>query len=453
MRGYGVFLVLFLLALPALASPTISIQAAVFIQAIQPLGADEVVTIINRGSQPVELGGWRLESSNSLGQEVKETFWFPRRCLLDPGKILRVHSGPAARRWGGSSCAEGELGWLEAEVWNDKADVAWLRDSSGELVDLYTYTAGGAGPARERPPLRLKPGEKAGLMSSPPESPSCCPPESWPPSSSATICIRRAYCPAAGCCTVRAILEGIELVFNRGVGENWRFFASAGPVEPEVYPQALPQVLYEGLFRGEVFLQLGAGAVEGDLRPDRGWVQQEIQLCCPLSPLERTVVLEVYVREDEPCCPGCVALWRFTFKVTAEPFTWTKPEEVPPPPPRAEFTISPAGERRVGEVVTLDASPSTGEGLSYAWDLDGDGQADATGVRIEHRLAREGMNLVTLTVTDRLGRSASQTRGIRALPAELKAVKAKFEGLELGLFWLTLPAIAVGYFLAMAFRG
>ncbi|MGQ9602069.1 MAG: lamin tail domain-containing protein [Candidatus Bipolaricaulia bacterium] len=415
------------LGLLALADQT------VFIEAIQPLGEDEVVTIVNRSSQPVELGGWRLESSNSLGQEVKETFWFPRDCLLPPGGALRVHSGPAAQGWASSTCAEGELAWLFVEVWNDKADVAWLRDSKGELVDLFTYTVGEA-PPRARPLLR--PGEKAELPSSfLPRGSACCPPVWRPP------------CLAAGCCIVRVILESVELVFNRGVGENWRLFASAGPVEPEVSPEALPLILYEDRFRGEAFIQLGAGAVERDPQPDRGWVQQELRLCCLLALLERTVKLEVYVRENEACCSGCLALWRFTFRVAVEPGFPTK---VVAPPPQADFTIIPPGEHRLGDIVTLDGSSSVGEGLSYSWDLDGDGQADATGVRVEHRLVREGMNLVTLTVTDRLGRSDSLTKGIRVLPAFVKA--AKFEGLDLGLFWLTLPAIAIGYFLAMAFR-
>jgi hypothetical protein len=105
--------------------------------------------------------------------------------------------------------------------------------------------------------------------------------------------------------------------------------------------------------------------------------------------------------------------------------------------------------------VALDASPSQGEGLSYAWDFDGDGRADATGAQVTYRLIREGLNLITLIVTDRLGRSASQTRGIQVLPALAAKPKAGAgkEGLDLGLFWLTLPALAVGYFLVLAFRG
>lgn len=426
----------------------IEVQPALKIQSIQPLGEHEIVTIVNLSDRPIELTGWRLESSNSLGREVKQTFWFPRGFFLPPRGVVRVHSGPAVRGWvdPSSGRTETDLPWTAITVWNDKADVAWLRDPSGELVDLYTYTVPngplprpeaerGPGPAR---PWSAQPGFRWRF---PP-----CPGLEIP--QYARPCRPCCLWPTDGCCTVRVILEAIELLYNRGVGENWRFFVSVGPIDPEVSPAALPQVLYEGIFRGEEFIRLGAGALEEDRSPDRGWVQQEFRLCCPLSPFERVVILEVYVREDEPCCSGCIALWRFTFRVAVEPGF---PTEVPAPPPQAEFTITPAGERKVGDVVTLDGSPSRGEGLSYSWDFDGDGITDATGRVVHFELTRMGMNLVTLTVTDRWDRSDSLTRGIKVLPVEVKP--EKFMGLDLGLFWLTLPALAVGYFLILAFRG
>lgn len=429
------------LGVSAGADPLVSIEA------IQPLGNDEVVVILNSGSVPLDLGGWRLESSNSRGQEVKEIFWFPRDCVLDPGMTLRIHSGPAARGWSGSSCAGGELGWLLVEVWNDKADVGWLRDSKGELVDLYTYTALATTEPPTRPEFELKPQPEGSCCPLPREVARCCPPARPLPQKAE----RCSACPATGgCCTLQVTLVSLELLYNRNVGENWRFFASAGPIEPEVSPERLPQVLYEEVFKGETFIQFGAGAVEQDLRPDRGWVQQELRLCCPLSPFERTVALELYVRENEGCCSGCTALWRFTFKITVEPFTWTKVREAPPPP-RADFTIAPPGDRRLGDSVTLDGSPSVGEGLSYAWDFDGDGKTDAAGQLVSYRLTRPGMNLITLTVTDSWGRSDALTKGIRVGAEAVQARQGK--GLDLGLFWLTLPALAVGYFLAMAFRG
>jgi glucose/arabinose dehydrogenase len=56
--------------------------------------------------------------------------------------------------------------------------------------------------------------------------------------------------------------------------------------------------------------------------------------------------------------------------------------------------------------VQLDGTGSTGTGLSYAWDLDGDGQFDdATGVRPMHTFPR-GTYTVRLQVTDASGVSA-----------------------------------------------
>jgi len=307
--------------LPALAlgvvveagpAASISIQ----IRSIQPLGEDEVVTVVNRGDSAVDLTGWRLESSNSLGWEVKETFWFPGRCLLPAGGTLRVHSGPYARSWGDRSCGHRQidLPWTEAKIWNDDADVAWLRDPSGKLVDLHAYTASAEGRARPKP-------------------------------------------------------------------RSERRYRRAAPVWKGCYP------------------------------PDGG------------------------------CCACAVKVILVSIGPTFVP-------TIPPSPaPSADFTVSPPGAHRVGDVVTLDGSPSRGEGLSYGWDFDGDGRADAAGIKVTHRLAYEGMNLITLTVTDRWGQSDSITRGIRALYG-----KPKEKGIDLGLLWLTLPALAVGYFLVMAFR-
>jgi hypothetical protein len=428
---------LVLAILVSLFGLTAQANATVSIQLIQPLGEDEVVTIVNLGEDLIDLTNWRLESSNSLGQDVKETFWFPRGCLLPAHGVLRIHSGPYARSWGDSSCGNREidLPWMEVEIWNDKADVAWLRDASGELIDLYTYTA----PEIEIPPRPF--------LQPKPRTEGYC---RWPEPERMPEFEVECHCPpcptAKGCCGVQVILESIAPVYNRGVGENWRFFASAGPVEPPVFPKNLPLVIYEDRFRRALWLELGAGAVEQDLRPDRGWATRTVRLCCPpLCREEQTITIDVPVRENEGCYTGCTALWRFTFKVSVTPaYLPVREGRVPP---RADFTVSPPGEHQVGDVVTLDASSSKGVGLRYEWDFGNDGLVDATGKRVSYRLAQEGLNLVTLTVTDRWGERDSIIRGIRV------SYKKAEERFDLGLFWLTLPALAVGYFLAISFRG
>ena len=83
------------------------------------------------------------------------------------------------------------------------------------------------------------------------------------------------------------------------------------------------------------------------------------------------------------------------------------------PSARAEFT--PANPL-VGEEVLFDASRSydpDGWIASYRWDFDGDGKADATGVKVAWTFARFGRHRVTLTVTDNDGAFDSVTLDAR----------------------------------------
>lgn len=115
--------------------------AGILIQSIQPRGEDEIVTIVNNSGAAVDMTGWRLESSNSLGQETKETFWFPSDCIFPEDGILRIHSGAYARAWGDQGCGYStiDLPWYTIPIWSDQRDVAWLWNDKGELVDTYAY--------------------------------------------------------------------------------------------------------------------------------------------------------------------------------------------------------------------------------------------------------------------------------------------------------------------------
>lgn len=82
-------------------------------------------------------------------------------------------------------------------------------------------------------------------------------------------------------------------------------------------------------------------------------------------------------------------------------------------PPVANFTFTP-GDPRVNETVTFDAGGSRdpdGRIDRYAWDFDGDGRTDATGVRVNHTFIESGQRTVALTVTDDGG--ASNTLRVR----------------------------------------
>ncbi len=102
-----------------------------------------------------------------------------------------------------------------------------------------------------------------------------------------------------------------------------------------------------------------------------------------------------------------------TTTTTSTTSTTTTTTVVPPPPPagpRADFAFGAADLR-----VEFDASASTGEGLTYAWDF-GNWTA-GSGIRTSHTYASAGMRGVRLTVTDRFGRSATVVKQVTAAVA------------------------------------
>jgi glucose/arabinose dehydrogenase len=81
-------------------------------------------------------------------------------------------------------------------------------------------------------------------------------------------------------------------------------------------------------------------------------------------------------------------------------------------PPVASFTLSTATPA-VGATVHLDASSSSdpdGPIVSYSWDTDGDGKADATGVSLDVGYPTAGARAITLTVGDAVGARSSRTQ-------------------------------------------
>ncbi len=87
----------------------------------------EWIELMNTGDAPVDLTGYTLKD------EANHIYTFPS-FVLEPGQKVRVYSGKGrdtkkALYWG-----------LENEaVWNNDGDVAFLRDSQGNLVDTFAY--------------------------------------------------------------------------------------------------------------------------------------------------------------------------------------------------------------------------------------------------------------------------------------------------------------------------
>ena len=111
------------------------------IAAIKQWSDDEIVYIINRGSEPVNLtDGWLLE--DDAGQQL---FFrnFPD-CVLPPGGLLRVHSNSAAKEKKGTlkyrTDAEIDLYWRGDPIWNqEKKEIGILYGPNSEGA-VYSYT-------------------------------------------------------------------------------------------------------------------------------------------------------------------------------------------------------------------------------------------------------------------------------------------------------------------------
>jgi chitodextrinase len=100
--------------------------------------------------------------------------------------------------------------------------------------------------------------------------------------------------------------------------------------------------------------------------------------------------------------------------VSSEPSVTIGLEEALPPPPIADFTWSPS-EPKVGDIVTFNASSSTGGTIAaYEWDF-GDGRT-ANGEIVNYIYSEDGTYLVSLKVTDSLGLSDTEQKQIQIEP-------------------------------------
>lgn len=87
-------------------------------------------------------------------------------------------------------------------------------------------------------------------------------------------------------------------------------------------------------------------------------------------------------------------------------------------PPVASFTYTPLAPQ-IGDTVTFNAGSSfdpDGTIVSYIWDLNGDGVADASGPFVQATFSTAGAILVTLTVTDNNGLSSTATQPVVIAP-------------------------------------
>ena len=120
-------------------------QADLKIAAVKQWSDDEVVYVINRGKQPIDLTkGWVLkDSSDSDRNSLDFSDHFFGRCLLPPGGVLRIHSGSIATGRGDehTPCDRQTIDfyWTGHRIWDQDKDEARLYAPDGTLIDTYTY--------------------------------------------------------------------------------------------------------------------------------------------------------------------------------------------------------------------------------------------------------------------------------------------------------------------------
>jgi hypothetical protein len=120
-------------------------ESDLIITAIRQWSDDEIIYIVNRGSESVNLAAeWKLQDASGSERNVLDfndyLIW---KCLLPPGGLLRIHSGSIATGRGGehTTCGESEedFYWIGHKIWNNEGDKAWLYDAAGGLIYDYVY--------------------------------------------------------------------------------------------------------------------------------------------------------------------------------------------------------------------------------------------------------------------------------------------------------------------------
>lgn len=99
-----------------------------------PRGAPEYVTVTNTGTEPANLGGWRILSySGTCTPQGNQTYTFPGGYILAPGASVNVYSGH-----NGNPPADGLAG-NRTDIWNNDKDKAELVRPDGAVVATYAY--------------------------------------------------------------------------------------------------------------------------------------------------------------------------------------------------------------------------------------------------------------------------------------------------------------------------
>ena len=94
--------------------------------------SDEYVEIVNLGSGPQDLAGWRLVDIDDGFPSYEFGLY-----VLESGASIRVYTNETHAEWGGFSFGRGSAAWA-----NGTPDTAGLYDESGLLVSQMSYPPG-----------------------------------------------------------------------------------------------------------------------------------------------------------------------------------------------------------------------------------------------------------------------------------------------------------------------
>ncbi len=112
----------------------------VVITHVEPGTMNEVVTLENKAPFPIDLTGWHLEAG-TLSNTDQNTYHFAEGCLLAPGAVVNVHSGPGNLFRGSDACGQAafNLVWQGWFVLADNRGVITLKDATGDVITSYEY--------------------------------------------------------------------------------------------------------------------------------------------------------------------------------------------------------------------------------------------------------------------------------------------------------------------------
>lgn len=94
---------------------------------VRQVESDEYAEIVNRGSSPVNLKGWRLNAG-----DVGQDYYFPGH-ELQPGQACRVYTNEGHGESCGFSFGNGRA------IWNNKGECGYLFDVIGTQVSQFCY--------------------------------------------------------------------------------------------------------------------------------------------------------------------------------------------------------------------------------------------------------------------------------------------------------------------------